>query len=124
MLTLLLEILVYGGAILLASRILPGMKVKDYQAAVWVAVLFAVLNAVLGWALKAMVGFLLFLPGILTCGLLFGAIPLLVNAILLWMADKIMDDLEIRGMGPLLGASLFLAVAQALVHGRSLRHLF
>ncbi|MCK6529286.1 phage holin family protein [Myxococcota bacterium] len=112
----LVEILAYGGALLLASQLLPGVKVRDFGSAVTIAMVFALLNWLLGWVLWPLAKLLLFLPGLLTCGLLFFLVPLVVNSILLWITDKLMERFEVKGIGPLVGAAAFVAVAQALLN--------
>lgn len=114
----LLEILAYGGALLLASRLLPGVRVRDFETAVAIALVFALLNWALGWVLGPLVKLLLFLPGLLTCGLLFFLVPLVVNSILLWITDKLMERFEVKGIGPLVGVAAFIAVAQVLLNAR------
>jgi putative membrane protein len=63
---------------------------------VLVAIVFSLLNWVAGWLVTGLVTFFLFLPAILTFGLLFLVIPLVVNAILLWATDKFLDSFELR----------------------------
>ena len=53
------------------------MKVKSLGSAIVVAIVFSVLNFFLGWLIKAV----LFVPAILTLGLLFLFIPLIVNTV-------------------------------------------
>ena len=74
------------------SRVLPGFRIRTAWTALTVAVLFSLLNFFLGWAIKLA----LFLPGLLTLGLLFTILPFIVNAIVLWLTDKFLDSLESR----------------------------
>ena len=74
------------------ARFLPGVRVHNPTTAVVVAVVFSVLNWVLGWMIKL----LLVIPAILTLGLLFFFVPLIVNAAVLWITDKFVEDFEIR----------------------------
>lgn len=85
------------------SRFFPAIvRVKSGGAAVAVAIVFSVLNFFLGWLLRAV----LFVPSVLTLGLLFLFVPFLVNAALLWITDKLMASFELRG-----GRGLVLAAA-------------
>ncbi len=81
------------------SRLFPGIvRVRGVGTAVGVAVLFSVLNFFLGWFIRA----LLFVPGVLTLGLLFLFVPFIVNTVLLWLTDRLMGSFELRGTRGLL----------------------
>ena len=60
-----------------------------------VAIVFSVLNFFLGWLIRV----LLFMPAILTLGLLFLFMPFIVNTILLWLTDKLLGSFEIETFG-------------------------
>lgn len=93
------------------SRLLPGtVYVRSAGAAVAVAVVFSLLNFFLGWFLKA----LLFVPGLLTFGLLFLFVPFIVNAVLLWLTDKMMASFEIRSARGLLLSALIITLVNGL----------
>jgi putative membrane protein len=89
---ILLRLAILTATVLLCARFIQGVKVKSIPAAVGVAVVFSVLNWLLGGILKV----LFFLPAILTLGLLFLFLPLIVNAILLWLTDKALHVFEIE----------------------------
>ena len=55
------------------------------------AVVFSILNFLLGWLIRA----LLFVPALLTLGLLFLFLPLIVNVVVLWLTDKALASFEI-----------------------------
>ena len=74
------------------ERLLPSVKVKNVASAIVVAIVFSVLNFFLGWLIKAA----LFLPAILTLGLLFLVMPFIVNTVLLWLTDKLIGSFEIQ----------------------------
>jgi putative membrane protein len=97
-------------AIFVLSRFCPGIvRVRSVGAAIAVAIVFSVLNFFLGWLIRA----LLFVPGLLTLGLLFLFVPFIVNAVVLWLTDKLMESFELRG-----GRGLVLAaVLITLVNG-------
>src|SRR5262245_35956506 len=83
------------------ARVVPGVHIKSYKGAAITAVVFSVLNFALAWALKLV----LFLPGILTFGLLFLVMPFIVTTVILWLTDEILDVLEIKSFRALLLAS-------------------
>jgi len=77
--------------VLFLARALPGFHIRSTGTAVLVAVVFSLLNWACGWFIKV----LLFLPAILTLGLLFLVLPLIVNAVVLWLTDKVLRAFEI-----------------------------
>jgi putative membrane protein len=89
---MLLHLAVLAVAILAMSRLLPGVRIKSAGTAIVVAVVFSVLNFFLGWFIRA----LLFVPALLTLGLLFLFVPFIVNTVLLWLTDKLMASFEIQ----------------------------
>jgi putative membrane protein len=91
-----------GRRFLLLARFLPGVKFERWSSAVSVAVVFSVLNFLVGWAIGLVVGVALFLPMLLT---FFVLMPFLVNAILLWLTDQLVDTFELRDMRSLLIAA-------------------
>ncbi len=92
------------------SRLLPGtVRISSTGAAVAVAIVFSVLNFFLGWFLRA----LLFVPGLLTFGLLFLFVPFIVNAVLLWLTDKMMASFEIRTTRGLLLSALVITLVNS-----------
>jgi putative membrane protein len=98
-----LHVLCLALAVFALSRFFPGIvRVRSSGAALVVAIVFSVLNFFLGWFLRAV----LFVPSVLTLGLLFAFVPFLVNATLLWLTDKLMASFELRG-----GRGLVLAAA-------------
>jgi putative membrane protein len=95
-------------AVFALSRFFPSIvRVRSGGAALVVAIVFSVLNFFLGWFLRAV----LFVPSVLTLGLLFALVPFLVNAALLWLTDKLMASFELRGgRGLVLAAAVITAV--------------
>jgi putative membrane protein len=107
----LLHLAVLALAIFLMARLMPGLvRVRSAGAAVAVAVVFSVLNFFLGWFIRA----LLFVPGLLTFGLLFLFVPFIVNWVLLWVTDRLMGSFEIRGVRGLLASAAIITVVNWL----------
>jgi putative membrane protein len=74
------------------SRWLPNLVyIRSVWTAVVVAVVFSVLNFFLGWLIRAV----LFVPAILTLGVLFLFVPFIVNTVILWLTDKLLASFEI-----------------------------
>jgi putative membrane protein len=83
------------------SRILPGFKVDGWVPALFGAIVLAVVNAVL----KPILFVLTFPFVILTLGLFL----LVINAITLWIAAKIVPGFAIQGFGTTILAAFLLA---------------
>jgi len=118
----LLHLAVLTATVLGIARFLPGVEVKGVKSAVIVAVVFSVLNLLLGWLLHV----LLFVPALLTLGLLFFFVPFIINTVLLWLTDKMIDSFELKTPRALfLSAAVITGVNwlfQALMHTHRLPH--
>ncbi len=108
----LLHLAVLTLTVLLLARVLPGVKVRSAGSALVVAIVFSVLNFFLGWLIRAA----LFLPAILTLGLLFLVLPFIVNAILLWLTDKLLRSFEIDSLGALLLSAAVITIVNGFFH--------
>jgi putative membrane protein len=111
MLTL-LHLATLAAVVLGLARFLPDVEAKGTGTAVVVAVVFSVLNFLLGWAIHAV----LFVPALLTLGLLFFFIPFIVNTALLWLTDKLIGSFEIKSARALLISAGSITLANWLFH--------
>lgn len=102
----LLRFAILIGAFALMSLI-PGVRLKRFSTAVACAVVFSILNLLLGFVVK-------FVLVVGTLGLALLALTFLTNLVLLWLTDKLLEDFEIRSFGPLLLATLTLSLASFL----------
>jgi len=109
---ILLHLVVLTLTVLLLGRALPGFHIRKPSTAVVVAIVFSLLNWGLGWFIKLM----LFLPAILTLGLLFLVLPLIVNVIILWLTDKFLDAFEISSHRTLFIAGAAITVVNFVFH--------
>jgi putative membrane protein len=98
--------------VLALSRILPGVRIKGITTALLVAVVFSVLNFVLGWLIQAA----LFIPAVLTLGILFLFIPFIVNVILLWLTDKLLKGFEVETAGGLLLSAAVITLVNGIFY--------
>ena len=87
MLRLIIDVLATAGLLLVLASALPGVRLKSYGTAVVVALVYGLLNFFLG----TLVGWILFIPMFLSLGLL----GLVINALMLWLTDKLIEDFEI-----------------------------
>jgi putative membrane protein len=106
-----LRILVSALSVLLAAKIVPGLRVRSFGSAVLFAIALAVLHKLL-WGLLVFLSF----PFVLVT---FGLFLLVINAFLFWLADKVVGGVEARSFGAaFLGSvvtSLFTWLAYRLI---------
>jgi len=116
----LLHIAILAATVLAIARFLPDVEVKGFGTAVVVSIVFSVLNFLLGWVIHAV----LFVPALLTLGLLFFFVPFIVNTAMLWLTDKLIATFEIKTLRALLTSAAAITVVnwlfQAVVHSHSL----
>jgi len=111
MLTL-LHLATLTAAVLILTRVLPGFRIRSPVTAVAVAVVFSLINWSIGWLIRWM----LFLPAILTLGLLFLILPFIVNAIVLWLTDLVVASFEIEDSRTLWLAAGAITLVNFLFH--------
>jgi putative membrane protein len=113
--TFIIQAIAAGIAVLVASKIIPGVRLREGKTAIGIAAAFAGLNLVAGWLLKAVLAVVLLPAAVLTFGLAYLMLGLLVNAILLYLTDRLIDDFEIEGFWPLVGSAGLISIAAWLV---------
>src|SRR5262245_50006557 len=109
---LVLHLVLLTATVLLLARFLPSVRVKSVGSAIIVAIVFSVLNVLLGWLIRAF----LFVPALLTLGLLFLFVPFIVNTVLLWLTDKLMGSFKIETLGGLLFSSAVITAVNWLFY--------
>ncbi len=97
-----LNILFLSAAVFIVASIMPTIKIKNYWTAVVVALVYSVINFLIGWLLR-----ILAFPFVV---ITFGLFTFVVNAILLWLTDKLLDDFEIDGFMSTLIAALLISL--------------
>ncbi len=102
-----IEILATAGILLLLASALPGVRLKSYGTAVIVALVYGLLNFFLG----TVIGWILFIPMFLSLGL-FG---LVINALMLWLTDKLIDDFEIDSLKTTLIMAVLLTIGRVVL---------
>jgi len=111
----LLGALVAGLAVVVASKIISGVRIRRGGTAVTVAIVFALLNLLVGWLIKTVLAVVLLPAALLTFGLVYLFLGWLANLVLLWITDKLVDDFEVRGFGSYAGAAGLISLAMWLV---------
>jgi putative membrane protein len=98
-----------GLAFLVVARVLPGFRIRGgFGTATLVAFVYGLLKALL-WKLLVV----LTLPIVIVT---LGLFIFVINAFLLWLTDRILDRLEVRGWATLLAAAGLLSVIDFLFH--------
>ena len=107
MLNLIINVLVTSGMLYALALALPGVRVKSFGTAVTVAVVYGLLNYFLFW----LIALIAFIPMLLS----FGLFGLVINAFLLWLTDRLIDDFEIDSIRMTLVMALLLTVGKLLL---------
>ena len=94
-------------AIFLVAKLLPGIHLKGFGSAVIVALVYSLINYLVGWLLL-----LLMLPAVI---ITFGLFKFVINAVLLWITDKLIDDFEIEGFGTTLIAAFLITFVDLIL---------
>ena len=102
-----MNILLLAVVIFLVARLLPGVHLKGFGTAIVVALVYSVINLFIGWLLV-----LLTLPVVI---LTFGLFKFVINAFMLWITDKLIDNFEIEGFGTTLIAAFLITIVDALL---------
>jgi putative membrane protein len=102
MLMHLIHLLITAVAVLIAARVVPGIRVKSFGSAVAFAFVLAVLDVLLHKLL-----IILALPLIL---LSLGLFLIVINGFLFWLADKVVEGVEVDGFGSAILGSLLTSV--------------
>ena len=84
---------------------MPSIRIKSFTTAVVVAATYSVINLLFG----SLLGFLAMPFIFLTLGLF----TFIINAFLLWITDKIIEDFEIEGFGSTLLAAFLITLIQS-----------
>ncbi|MDA3788114.1 MAG: phage holin family protein [Desulfobacula sp.] len=101
------NILVLSVAVFLVSQFLPGIRVKNFYTAILVAIVYSLINFFTGWLLV-----LLTLPFII---ITFGLFKLVINAFMLWLTDKLMEDFEIKNLLTTFIAAFFITLVDSII---------
>ena len=106
MLAWLIRWLLMAVAVWITAQVVPGIKIRSFGVAIATAAVYGILNMLLGKVLW----FLTFPLAVITLGVV-------VNAILLWITDKLVEEFEVDGVLPLfMGAAVLGVVNWGLRH--------
>ncbi len=102
-----LGILFFAVSVFVVANLMPTIRIKSFGTAVAVSLVYSLVNFLVGWLIT-----FLALPFIL---ITFGLFIFVVNAILLWLTDQLIDDFEIKGFGSTLIASLLISLVNSIL---------
>ena len=105
--SIVVNILLLSVAIFAVANLLPAIHIRGFGTAVIVAVVYSIVNFFLGWLF-----FLLSLPFII---ITFGLFKFVINAMLLWITDKMIEGFRIDGFGWTLVAAFLIAVLDTIL---------
>jgi putative membrane protein len=103
--------LLSGAAFLGVSKILPGFRIRSYGTALMVSAVYSILYIVLHFILFKVLWILTIPVVILTLGIIF----FVVNAVILWLTDRIVDDFDIDSTATLLIAAVLLTIVNWII---------
>jgi len=105
--TIILSLLLKSLAVFVVAKILPGIHIKNFGTAVLVAFIYSVINFLLGTIL-----FFFALPVIF---ITFGLFIFIIDAFLLWITDKMIEDFEIDNFVTTILAAFLIMVSDRLL---------
>lgn len=89
-----INLVVVAALAMLAANYLKGIYIKDFGAAILLALVLAVLNATAGWVLRG----LAWPFNLITFGLFSGLINLGISTFLIWVADRFLKGFEAKNL--------------------------
>lgn len=104
---LVLRVLLSGLAVVLLSEFLDGVNVDNYKTAIIVAVVVAVLNLIV----KPLLVLFTLPVTVFTLGLFM----LVINAVIIMLADYLIDGFSVTGIWSAMGFSVLLSILQAIL---------
>lgn len=104
---ILYHLLILSCVVVVVAKIVPGIRLKGFGTAIAVAVVYSLVNVVLGSILKFLSLPLIFLT--------LGLFLLIINTLMLWLTDLLIEDFEIRDMGSAFVAAILITVADFLL---------
>ena len=103
-----LQLLINAAILLLASKVMPTVKIKDFGTAVLVALVVGLLNATIGAILR-------FPLNLVTLFLLSFIIRLIVLAVMIKLADTFFSGFEVKSFGTAIILAVVMAIAGSLL---------
>jgi putative membrane protein len=103
--------LLSAAAFLGVSKLLPGFRIGSFGTALVVSAVYSILYVVLHFILFKVLWILTIPLVILTLGLIF----FVVNAVILWLTNKLVEDFDIDSTATLLMAAVLLTIVNWII---------
>ncbi len=113
---MLIEFIVYTAIAFVSPQIIPGVKVRGIGSALLVALVFGLLNLLIGWLLTGVLTLLSLPVIVLSLGLFKLVIPTIIFAILLKITDFFLDSFELEGWLPAFAMGFLFSLGSFLAH--------
>lgn len=104
---MILKLLLLSLAVFIVSQVMESIRIKNYWTAVVVAAVYSIISFFMGWFLV-----LISLPFII---ITFGLFKFVINAALLWITDKLIEDFEIEDFKSTLIAAFFITIIDSFL---------
>lgn len=108
MIEIIVQILITSVLLLVVAKIVSGIEIRDWGAAVFTAIVLGIVNAVV----KPILIVLTIPITVLTLGLFL----FVINALMLWMAGSLVSGVRIKGFWYALLGSVVLSILNTLVY--------
>lgn len=105
--SMLLHLVLLSLVIYAVADLLPGVRLRGLGTALLVAAVYSMVNVLFGGVLR-----ILTFPLIL---LTLGLFLLVINSMMLWVTDLIVEDFEIRDAGTTFVAALLITVGDCMI---------
>jgi len=105
---MILNLLILTVTVFIVANVLPGIRMKNVFTALVVALVYSLVSFFMGWLL-----IFLTLPFMI---ITFGLFKLVINAFLLFITDKLVDDFEIKDALTTLIAALLITLVDSGLH--------
>jgi putative membrane protein len=103
--------LLSAAAFLAVSKLMPGFRIGSFGTALVVSAVYSILHIVLHFILFEVLWILTIIPVILTLGIIF----FVVNAVILWLTNKLIEDFDIDSTATLLMAAVLLTIVNWII---------
>jgi putative membrane protein len=101
------NILLLSVAIFIVAKAMPRIHIESLWTVLIVALVYSILNYLFGWLLA-----MLSWPFMI---ITFGLFKLVINAFLLWVSDKLIEDFEIEDIPTTLIAAVLITIADSIL---------
>lgn len=105
--SIIINLLLLSIAILIVAQIMPSIHIKNVGTVIIVAIVYSLINFFTGWFLV-----LLTLPLVI---ITFGLFKFVINAFLLWITDKLIEDFKIDSFRSTLIAAFLITLIDSVL---------